>query len=161
MAKRAVAKKRPLEPAKNVVREISAGGIVDRIRDGIAEVALIRVRDRWCLPKGQVEKGEAVTDTAAREVREETGLHAKIETKLDDISYWFTLKEKGKEPKRVFKRVYFYLLSYLEGDVGGHDAEVDEAAWFPGAAAVEKLAYPSEKKVLSKALALLDQRVGM
>ena len=161
MAKRAVAKKRPVEPARNVLREISAGGIVHRIQDGVTEVALIRVRDRWCLPKGQVEKGEAVADTAAREVREETGLQAKIEAKLDDISYWFTLKEKGKEPKRVFKRVYFYLLGYLEGDVGAHDAEVDEAAWFPGAEALEKLAYPSEKKILSKALALLEQRVGM
>jgi 8-oxo-dGTP pyrophosphatase MutT (NUDIX family) len=161
MAKRAVAKKRAVEPAKNIVREISAGGIVHRIRDGITEVALIRVRDRWCLPKGQVEKGEAVADTAAREVREETGLRGQIETKLDDISYWFTLKEKGKEPKRVFKRVYFYLLSYLEGDVSGHDAEVDEAAWLPAAEALEKLAYASEKKILQKALALLEQRVGM
>ncbi len=153
---------RPLEPpVKNVLREISAGGIVHRIRDGVTEVALIRVRDRWCLPKGQVEPGEAVADTAAREVREETGLQAKIETGLDNISYWFTLKEKGKEPSRVFKRVYFYLLSYLEGDVGMHDAEVDEAAWFPGAEALEKLAYPSEKKVMGKALALLEKRVAV
>ncbi len=33
---------------------------------------------RWCLPGGQLESGESVTETCAREVLEETGLSVKV-----------------------------------------------------------------------------------
>ena len=56
------------------MREISSGGVVYRERRGVTEVALIRVGRRWCLPKGQVEEGEKLEETALREVSEETGL---------------------------------------------------------------------------------------
>jgi 8-oxo-dGTP diphosphatase len=137
------------------VREVSSGGVIFRKRKGVTEVALIRVRDRWCLPKGQVEKGEKIQDTALREVREETGLEGKVIAKLGDITYWYSNKTKAEEPVRIFKRVYFFLLRYLKGDVSQHEKEVEEVLWFPVEEAVEKLAYPSEKKTMRKANAFL------
>lgn len=140
------------------VREISSGGIVYRRSEGITEVALIRVRDRWCLPKGQVEEGEGLVETALREVREETGLEGKMVEKLGDITYWFSNRTKEGESIRIFKRVYFYLLRYLKGDVREHDVEVEEARWVPIEAAVKKLAYRTEREMMRKAIAILTRR---
>lgn len=124
----------------------------------MTEVALIRVRDRWCLPKGQVETGESVEATAVREIREETGLEGEVVEKLGDITYWYTAKDNRGTPARIFKRVYFYLLACQGGDVRQHDTEVDEAAWFPINGALEKLAYASEKKILHDARQRLEQK---
>ena len=140
------------------VREISSGGIVYRRSQGVTQVALIRVRGRWCLPKGRVEEGESLAETALREVREETGLEGKVIEKLGDITYWFTNKTEGGETVRIFKRVYFYLIRFLRGDVRRHDEEVDEACWAPIEAATRKLAYPTERKMMGKAIAVLAAR---
>jgi len=140
------------------VREISAGGIVYRRNKGATEVALIRVRNRWCLPKGHVEEGEGVQEAALREVREETGLEGRVVTKLGDITYWYMNKTKEGESIRIFKRVYFYLIRYLRGDVRRHDQEVEEATWFPIEDVMTKLSYPTEKKMMRKALAFLKDR---
>ena len=142
------------------VKEISSGGIVYRRTKGATEVALIRVRDRWCLPKGQVEGGEGLKETALREVREETGLEGKVVDKLGDITYWFTNKTKEGETVKIFKRVYFYLIRYLKGDVREHDREVEEACWLPIDEAVKKLAYASERQMVRKALAFLEKRAS-
>jgi 8-oxo-dGTP diphosphatase len=141
------------------VREISSGGVVYRRNGGVTEVALIRVRHRWSLPKGQVEEGEGVQETALREVREETGLEGKIVVKLGDISYWYTNKTREGETSRIFKRVYFFLIRYLKGDVRCHDQEVEEARWFPISEAIEKIAYSNERETVRKAVALLDKNV--
>lgn len=140
------------------VKEISSGGIVYRRHQGVTEVALIRVRDRWCLPKGQVEEGEGVQETALREVREETGLEGKVVAKLGDITYWYTNRTKDGETVRIFKRVYFFLIRYLRGDVRRHDAEVEVACWAPIREAVKKLSYPAEQETIRKAMALLRDR---
>lgn len=142
------------------IREISSGGIVYRGRRGIIEVALIRVRGRWCLPKGQVEEGEGMEEAALREVREETGLEGKIVAKLGDITYWYTGKSDAGEAARIFKRVRFYLLHYLKGDVREHDQEVEEASWFPIDEAVQRLTFPTEKETMRKALAAIQEREG-
>jgi 8-oxo-dGTP diphosphatase len=142
------------------VREISSGGVVYRRNKGIIEVALIRVRDRWGLPKGQVEEGEGLQEAALREVREETGLEGKIVAKLGDITYWYTNKTKDGETIRIFKRVYFYLIRYLRGDISRHDQEVEEARWFPLTEARRQISYPTERDILNKAKVFLDGEIS-
>ena len=139
------------------VREISSGGVVYRNKKENIEVALIQVRHRWGLPKGQVEEGEALEETALREVREETGLEGKVVAKLGDITYWYINKTKAGVTIRIFKRVYFYLIRYLSGVVSRHDREVDDARWFPLAEARRRISYPTERDILGKAKAFFDR----
>ena len=135
--------------------------MVFREYNGTTEVALIRVGPRWCLPKGQVEKGEELQETALREVREETGLDGEVVAKIGDITYWFTGKDKNNSDSvKIFKRVYFYLIHYLGGDMSRHDQEVEEVCWSPISEAVRRLAYPTERQTKTKAVTLLKNRIG-
>ena len=132
-------------------RELSAGGIVYRRGKDVVEVALIRAGKRWGLPKGHVERGETVQETALREVAEETGLCGEIVAKLGEITYRFTNRWSAGKPVRVFKRVHFYLIRWSSGDVQGHDYEVDEARWFPIETALATVSYATEKKMMRRA----------
>ena len=140
------------------VREISSGGVVYRDRQGALEVALIVARRRWRLPKGQVEEGEGLEETALREVREETGLDGKVVEKLGDITYWYTNKTHDGETIRIFKRVYFYLIRCLGGDIARHDEEVEDVRWWPIEQARQRLFYPTERKMMRQAMSCLADR---
>ncbi len=140
------------------VREVSAGGVIYREQQGQIYIALIHVRKRWGLPKGHVEQGERIYETAVREVREETGLLGKIDRKLGAISYTYRAKSKDGEAIRISKRVTFFLLRYLEGEVHGDDYEVDEARWFLIDEAPGKLIFATERKMVRKALSILTSK---
>ncbi len=140
------------------VREVSAGGVIYRRNSNEHEVALIHVRHRWGLPKGHVEEGERDEQAALREVREETGLEGKLIRKLGEIRYSFRDKTKSDEPVRINKRVHFFLLRYLKGDVRDHDHEVDDARWFPIDQAMKLLKFATERKMLHRAAAVITAR---
>ena len=140
------------------VREASAGGVIYRRYGGALEIALIRVRNRWSLPKGHIEEGESTAQTAVREVREETGLEGRVSGKLGEIRYTYRGKTGAGEPLRINKRVYFYLLRYVRGNLLDHDQEVDEARWVPIYQALRELKFPSEKKMVRRALSILSGR---
>jgi 8-oxo-dGTP pyrophosphatase MutT (NUDIX family) len=102
-----------------------------------------------------VEQGESLQQAACREVFEETGLEGEVIEKLGDISYRYTNKRNPGEPVRVFKRVHFFLLRWTRGEVHGHDYEVDEARWFCLDEALAVLSYPTEKKMMNRAVAII------
>ena len=106
----------------------------------------------WVLPKGLIDEGETVRETAVREVAEETGLRTVIVAKLGDTRYTYTW-----QGERVFKVVSFFLLRPLGGRLGalppGMDVEVAETRWLPlddpGATA-----YRGEREMVERARAL-------
>ena len=53
----------------------AAGGVVENVSQ---QLLMIFSRGRWDLPKGHVESGEKGCEAALREVREETGIVAKL-----------------------------------------------------------------------------------
>lgn len=133
--------------------QISAGGVIYRRIGADIEVALISVKGGkvWGLPKGTAEKGENLARTAHREVREETGLDGRIIEKIGHIEYFYSLKEDGLPPRRIFKIVYFFLMEFISGDVADHDDEVDECRWVPVDEAIDLMRFKDEKEILGKA----------
>src|SRR3954451_21085159 len=105
--------------------ERSYGGVV--VRDGEVLVITPAGRPRVrTLPKGGADAGESEEATAAREVREETGVVARVVERLGDVEYWYR-----RGGLRIFKTVGFYLCDYVCGDTADHDDEVEEARWMP------------------------------
>jgi len=137
------------------IEQVSAGGVAfRRTADGV-EVALISVgpKERWQLPKGLLNAGETAERAAIREVREETGIETRMLAPIRTIEYWYVGDHRGRRA-RFHKRVHFFLLAYVEGDVSRHDHEVNEARWFPPASARSLLAFKSEREVLDEAVAM-------
>ena len=164
-----------------MVREISAGGVVVRNKDGDWWMAAIELptspavaaapADRpdkkrrtrtpraknktvLCLPKGLVDPGEKALEAALREVREETGITAALVTKLADIKYVYVRSWGDNE--RVFKIVSFYLLRYESGRIDNISEdmriEVAHARWVKLAEAPKLLAYRGDKQMARQAL---------
>jgi periplasmic divalent cation tolerance protein len=139
--------------------EVSAGGVVYRRQPRGVEIALIHVRGRWGLPKGHVEAGESADQAALREVREETGLEGRVTRKLGEIRYSYREKRAAQhEEVKINKRVHFYLVRYLRGDVRDHDHEVDEARWFLIDEALRGLRFATERKMVGRAKMALAER---
>ena len=109
----------------------------------------------WILPKGHVEEGERMEETALREVREETGLEADILDRLGDVTYWYVRREREGNPSRVFKRVRFFLMLYRGGRFGDRDEEMDDVRWFSLERAETMLAYANERMLMARACEIL------
>ena len=133
------------DPRKKTRDEHSSGGAVITLRDGAPHVALIATRGktRWGLPKGAVSEGETSEQAALREVLEETGLHAEIVKPLDTIEYFFRAGDT-----LIRKRVDFYLMRYLAGELTPQLSEVDDVEWVELSEAIERASFESERKLL-------------
>ena len=139
--------------------QVSAGGAVFREQATTVEVALISVGNtpRWQLPKGLVDRGETPEVAALREIREEAGIEATIVDKIETVEYWYQAKVEGRRV-RYHKFVHFFLMLYVSGNVAEHDHEVNEARWVEIGAALELIAFKSERGVLEKARARMLSR---
>ncbi|HTC55994.1 MAG TPA: NUDIX domain-containing protein [Candidatus Sulfotelmatobacter sp.] len=165
-----------------MVREISAGGVVIRIRDGVWWLAAIEpagdsgraaagrseqaakrpgtvpAKNVLALPKGLVDPGEKPLETALREVYEETGVRADLITKLGDIKYVYT--RSWGDGARVFKIVSFYLMRYRSGRINNIASEmrieVARARWVRLEDAATLLAYKGEKQIARRALEYVE-----
>ncbi len=136
-----------------VLREQSYGGVVVRGDEVVTIVP--RGKRALALPKGGPESGEAPEETATREVREETGLVARVRAPLGDVIY--TYRRSGR---RIRKTVSFFLLDFVEGSTDDHDHEVTEARWVSLEAARSELTYPGERDMIERAILLLDADGG-
>ena len=147
---------RPTRPLRRLpaVEETSAGGVIVDVHEGRSRIAIIARRNRagrveWCLPKGHIEPGETLEQTAAREVAEETGIVGQVLTTLGTIDYWFSTSNR-----RIHKRVHHYLLEATGGELtveGDPDHEAIDAAWFPLDSVHTQLTFPNERRIAQAA----------
>jgi 8-oxo-dGTP pyrophosphatase MutT (NUDIX family) len=150
----------PPKPKLPIRRQVSAGGVAFRRSGARVEVVLIMPRgtERWQLPKGLVDPGEAPETTARREVREEAGVDADVVSPVETIEYWYVGTDRDGMRVRFHKVVHFFVLEYRGGDVTQHDHEVSEARWVEIGEAVDELAFKNERAVVSKAQTILKGR---
>jgi 8-oxo-(d)GTP phosphatase len=123
---------------------LAAGGVLWRPghSKSAEEVAVIhRPRyDDWSLPKGKVDPGETEPVTAVREVFEETGHHVQLGRRIATVSYPI-------EPRT--KKVQYWSARSIGGSFAPNN-EVDDLIWLPAAAAIKKVSYPYDRKVLRR-----------
>lgn len=140
----------------NSKQELSAGGVVYKKEDGqiLWLVCKHSGYHKWVLPKGLVEEGEGLEETAVREVEEECGIKTKIIAKIPEPEkYIYTMNNV-----KIFKMVNYFLMEYVSGDIVNHDFEMEEVGWFKFEEAAEKLNWHGAKKVLEKARQLLIEK---
>jgi 8-oxo-dGTP pyrophosphatase MutT (NUDIX family) len=141
------------------VRATSCGGIVLRDNTGTREICLGR-RQRslgrngttWTLPKGTPNDGEAIDQTALREVAEETGLEVRILAPVGAIDYFFT-----QNGKRIHKTVHYFLMEATGGSLEAHDHEFDEVRWVPVDEARTLMTFETERQIVEDALPMAVQ----
>ncbi|MBF6596289.1 MAG: NUDIX hydrolase [Thermaceae bacterium] len=117
---------------------LGAGGVVIS-----SEGQVLLIRDRqgfWVFPKGHLDQGENLQQTALREVEEETGIQGKIIGQLSPTHY--------SNNKGVAREIHWFLMRG-EGEVR-LERGLNGAGFFPLEEARRILAFPDD-------LALLDE----
>ena len=128
----------------------SCGGVV--IFRGKILLLYKKVKNKyegWVLPKGTVEKGECHTETALREVKEESGADATIVKYVGKSEYSFTVPED-----MIKKEVHWYLMS---ADSYYSKPQREEffvdSGFYKYHEAFHLLKFPNERQILEKAYA--------
>lgn len=125
----------------------AAGVVVLRNRDSAPEVLVVHRphRSDWSLPKGKVDPGEHLIETAVRECIEETGLTVTLGAPLARQSYIALDRPK----------IVDYWIGNIRSDNGfSPDQEIDEIRWIPVSYSSDLLTYAHDHALVLEALAL-------
>ncbi|MCQ2541788.1 MAG: NUDIX hydrolase [Lachnospiraceae bacterium] len=131
-----------------MIEAVSCGGVV--IFRGKILLLYKNYRGRyegWVLPKGTVEPGEEYTETALREVKEESGVTASIVKYVGKSEYTFNVPEDT-----VDKDVHWYL---MRSDNYYSKPQKEEyfvdSGYYKYHEAYHLLKFTNEKQILEKA----------
>lgn len=123
---------------------------------GLEFLLIQDLKGRWSVPKGHVESGETLEQTALREIGEETGLHnIRILDKLDKVHFFYRF-----EGRLIFMTAFHFLLEALDPDepIVVEDSEgIVDAKWFTAENAEHILEYKSLKELLQRSMEILKE----
>ena len=133
-----------------MIEAVSCGGVVIfRGKILLLYKNYMNKSDGWVLPKGTVEDGEEYTETALREVLEESGVEATIMKYIGSSSYRFTIPDDVVE-----KEVHWYLMiadSYYSKPQ--REEYFVDSVYYKYHEAYHLLKFSNEKQILEKAYA--------
>jgi diadenosine hexaphosphate hydrolase (ATP-forming) len=140
--------------------EISGGGVVYR-RGPDAALDVLLIKDsygNWGFPKGHVEAGESLQETAMRESEEETGLRSLRAVEPLATTDWYFRAGKTL----IHKYCDYFLLEADAGDPAEPQrAEgIQACSWLSPEEAVGRVTYANARQVLKLALERLRPRAG-
>jgi len=124
----------------------AAGAVLWRIENEQLKVALVhRGRyDDWSWPKGKVDQGETLVETAVREIREETGFKTKLGVPLGVQRY--------RLPNKNLKEVHYWAAKVTDKALAEStfvpNEEVAEVVWFNASDALGRLTYSHDHEQL-------------
>ena len=133
--------------------EKSCGAVIFRKENDEWNVLLIRhTRGRHIsYPKGHMEAGESETETAEREVFEETGLRITVEKHFRAENRYIIRGD-------INKLVVVFLAFTKQAKITPQPEEIAEARWVPVSEAMTTLTYERDRKILSDALAYTKEK---
>lgn len=126
-----------------------AGGVVHRERDGVREFLVVTSSKNpahWVLPKGHIDPGETPEETSVREVREESGVNARLQELLFDTE--LTLPH-------ATQRIRWYL---LERTTEGPADEGRRVEWHTLDAALARLSFEDARRLVRESAERLSAR---
>lgn len=130
------------------MKKLYSAGIVTYIMENEEPVYLLLhyTAGHWDFPKGTMEIGETKEETALRELQEETGLTAVIDTKFEESTQYYT--HYHHEP--YLKTVYYFV-----GKTNNKNVVVSYEhsgfKWLPYKSALEQITYDGSKTILEQA----------
>ena len=128
----------------------SAGAVLYTVIDGERRYVLVREKNgSYGMPKGHVEAGERLYETALREVREETGVTARL------LSRNPAMVDEYPIAGGDIKRVSWYIAEYADQDPIVDRSQVLGVLVLPIDAALHTLTYGSTREILRKVDLLL------
>ena len=131
--------------------EKSCGAVIWREENGLRQYLLARHNGgHWSFPKGHVENSETEEETAIREIREETGLQAAIDTAFrHQVTY---------SPKPgVILDVIFFIAVPTGGTEHAQEEEISQLGWFSFQEAADRITYATDEEILMAAEAYLGR----
>lgn len=102
--------------------------------------------DNLRLPKGRIKEGETPEQAAIREVREETGLVARVVAPLGAATYAYRDVNTC-----VSKQVLYFLMEFVSGDPQPRDEEMRSVRWCPIDEAARTLTFDTERGAVERA----------
>ncbi len=133
--------------------EKSCGAVVYRKSHGNIEILLIKHLNsgHWSFPKGHVEKLETEEQTAAREIKEETGIDVIIDTSFREIVSYTPKKD-------IKKDVIYFIGKATSFDYVPQKDEISEIRWVDIGYASTILTYENDKMIVGKARNIIKTR---
>jgi len=134
-----------LPPAEKRLRCLidSCGAVVFREGTAGPEALMILHRKGWGFPKGHLQPGETEGACAGREVAEETGITAVIDTGFR--------QETPSQREGDRRKVVFFLGRYAAGEARPQEGETRAVRWFPASEAAWEVYYPGDRAIYEAA----------
>ena len=135
-------------------QEKSCGAVIfKRSKEGIKYLLLHYGAGHWDFPKGAQEKNEKEEQTAAREIKEETGIEdiEFADNFRETIKYFY---KKGEDT--VYKEVIFFIAQSATDGVVLSNEHIGYA-WLSYEHAYKKLTFNNSKELLEKVDKLLKK----
>ncbi|WP_033828964.1 bis(5'-nucleosyl)-tetraphosphatase [Bacillus andreraoultii] len=105
----------------------------------------------WAFPKGHVEQNETETETALREIYEETGLTVQLDTNFrETITY--------SPANGITKDVVYFIGFAQTKTVKKQIEEVRDLAWVELEKAIEIVTFENDKAILKAAINYITKR---